>query len=303
MYRDGEGAIVLQNDVVRVVVAPDAGARAFVLEDLATGRNAFTMVGALRDDVSIAPPLSTTDRIGKYTRSFPAGFFNRAYDATIVADSRDAVVHLRYAAPDVVPAGARIERTLRLRPHSRAFEVTSDAAFAPGPRAAEQRLVEISSLVAGDPRGAASWIVLDPRPSAFARGPHAVEAAGAIALYDLRTTMLVALVWAPGSIEQASLDERADSAVARLQFAPGRHRSVYVVTSAPTAAAAATELARLQQDERAASEANATTAGEVAKWYTQSPQKRPSVSSCGFESHLPQIAGKAPRGSTETEAP
>ncbi len=30
--------------------------------------------------------------------------------------------------------------------------------------------------------------------------------------------------------------------------------------------------------------------GEVAKWYTQSPQKRPSESSCGFESHLPHAS-------------
>ena len=50
--------------------------------------------------------------------------------------------------------------------------------------------------------------------------------------------------------------------------------------------------AQLRQAERAWVAANpppGSEDGEVAKRYTQSPQKRPSESSCGFESHLPQM--------------
>ncbi len=71
LYEDGMPAFVLQNALVRIVVSPQAGARAFAFEDLASGDNAFTSVGALRDDVALEPPLSTADRIAKYTHDFP----------------------------------------------------------------------------------------------------------------------------------------------------------------------------------------------------------------------------------------
>jgi hypothetical protein len=93
VYRDGESEVVLDNGLVRLVVTPAAGARAFVFEDDVTGRSIFTSVGAMRDDVALEPPLSTTDRIAKYTHEFPAGMFNRDYDAGIAQSGARAVAH------------------------------------------------------------------------------------------------------------------------------------------------------------------------------------------------------------------
>ncbi len=61
VYGDGADAIVLENALVRVIVAPNAGARGFVFEDKLTHRSVFTTVGAMRDDVKVEPPPSTTD--------------------------------------------------------------------------------------------------------------------------------------------------------------------------------------------------------------------------------------------------
>ena len=151
VYRDGSQALVLDNGIVRVVVAPDAGARAFVFEDLASGRSVFTSVGAMRDDVAIEPPLSTTDRIARYTHDFPAGMFNRPYATTVDASGPSARASVRYDAPDVLPNGMMFERTIALEPDARAFEVDERATFASGSaRLDAQRAVSVSSLSVGN---------------------------------------------------------------------------------------------------------------------------------------------------------
>ena len=287
LYRDGEGTVTLENGLVRIIAAPNAGGRAFAFEDETTHRNVFTTVGALRDDVATQPPLSTTDRIGKYTRTFPAGFFNRPYAATILDDPHDALVQLQYHAPDVVPDGALFERMLRLRPHSRTLEVQSRACFGTAAAAASQRAVTVSSIVAGDPRDPTAWVTLDPLPAPFHPGTTLGAASNGFGLYDAASGDLVAVTWGAHDVEDAQLQERRDSAVVRLVFTPHPVTVGYTFMTVSSLAAAREALQKLRQ-ERGVAEANLTNAGEVAKWYTQSPQKRPSESSCGFESHLPQ---------------
>ena len=91
LYREGNDAVILANALVRVVISPQAGARAFIFEDRATKHSIFTTVGAMRDDVTPEPPLSTSDRIAKYTHQFPAGTFNRNYDVETLASGERAV--------------------------------------------------------------------------------------------------------------------------------------------------------------------------------------------------------------------
>ena len=70
-------------------------------------------------------------------------------------------------------------------------------------------------------------------------------------------------------------------------LAPGWRRVTYALARVSSAA----EAQAFVEAERAWVAANPgpiSEDGEVAKRYTQSPQKRPSESSCGFESHLPQ---------------
>ena len=230
---------------VRVVVAPDAGARAFVFEDLASGRGVFTSVGAMRDDVAIEPPLSTTDRIAKYTHDFPAGTFNRPYAATIDASGPSARVTVRYAAPDVLPNGATFERTIALDPNSRAFDVAERASFARGPAALEaQRAVSVTSLSVGNGIDMSTRRILAPDASTFVAGSAVRVASGnAFGYYDTATRELVTLAWRSADVEDATILERRYSIVARLTLAPdGVRRMRYEYTYARDIDAARAEL-------------------------------------------------------------
>lgn len=215
VYRDGYPCVVLENDLVRVIVSPAAGGRAFVFEDKARARNAFDTIGALRDDVLAQPPASPTDRIAKYTHQFPAGFFNRPYAATIVASGKRAVVRFRYDAPDAYPNGAVFERTLTLEPRTRAFAVDANATFAGNDDVARaQREVIVSSLTAGDPRAPQtvrvlpSGVALAPAAPAPLSTPAADDPRSGVGLYDAASHDLVVEAWsdvpdgtAPGVVQ------------------------------------------------------------------------------------------------------
>ena len=106
-------AITLQNAVARVVIAPNAGARAFVFEDLSTHRNVFTTIGAARDDVAAPPSPSPRDYIAPYTHPLAAGTFNRVYacvQRTLFS------VRCTYDAPDLGPSPVHFEKTFTLDP-------------------------------------------------------------------------------------------------------------------------------------------------------------------------------------------
>jgi amino acid transporter len=240
VYRDGASAFVLDNGIVRVAVVPQAGARAFVFEDDATGRNVFTTVGALRDDVAIEPPLSTTDRIAKYTHQFPAGTFNRKYAATIEALGPAARASFTYDAPDVVPNGARFERTLSLPRGSHAFTAIVRAAF-PGAAANDpQRAVSVTSLAVGDGTDMSTRRVLAPAAVAFASDTTLhVTTGDALGYYDVATHELATIAWRRGDVEDAAIEERRDSIVTRLRLARTPEcRLRYATNAAPDASAA-----------------------------------------------------------------
>jgi hypothetical protein len=154
-------------------VALDAGAR-IVGYRVRTARagacssNAFTSVGGLRDDVFEQNPPSPTDRIAKYTNTFPAGMFNRPYRAATPAGANPLT--LTYDAPDVVPHGAHFARTIALDARGR-LTLELSATF---PNSAIQRLVDISSFPA------TGEAVIDERPHGDVRfrlpdGKHVVS--------------------------------------------------------------------------------------------------------------------------------
>jgi hypothetical protein len=131
VYHDGSPTYVLDNGRVRIVISADAGARAFLFEDLHTQRNAFTSIGALRDDVATPLPPSPRDYIAAYTHPFPAGTFNRSYACAIEHAGASALLRCRYQAPDLAATPVRFEKTVVLGPNATAFTVrlraTADA--------------------------------------------------------------------------------------------------------------------------------------------------------------------------------
>jgi len=216
---DGYPRVTLTNGLVSVTLAPNAGARAFAFvasTDRCSGQNVFTTVGALRDDAAIQPPLSTTDRIGKYTRSFPAGMFNRAYTVEHRAKSAAAAsATLSYDAPDVVPNGARFERTVTVKAAEPGFTVAGRVAFGAAAGAAAQRAVRYDSF---DTRGATT---LDDRAN------------GAVGFFHADAHCVAIVAWPVDDVEDARLMPENTSTVVRLQFAPDREtRTRYMLDSA-----------------------------------------------------------------------
>jgi hypothetical protein len=276
VFGEGFDAVVMQNDALRFVLVPGGGARSPILEDLADDANAFDATGALRDDVSIPPPPSTSDRIGRWTRSYPAGTFDRAYATTIVRSAALAVVTERYAAPDLVRGRACFARTISVAPRTARVVVDQTDTF---PDAPDERGVVLDALVgrlaldgdtppAGDPTAP-----VDLHPE---RGGIVVLTAGGVEA--------TAVSWLPDEVLAARWEPHRSNGTLRLTLAPGTVRTTYALSRVDSPAAAA----RFGEAERGWVAANpAAVRGEVAKRYTQSPQKRPSESSCGFESHLP----------------
>jgi amino acid transporter len=239
VYGEGEPALVLENALVRIVVAPNAGARAFVFEDKRTRANVFTSVGAMRDDVSTQPPPSTSDRLGAWTHAFAAGTFNRPYSVRIVSDDSNARAVVTYDAPDVVPSGANFERTIALAPDARTFTV--DERFV----AADQRLVSTTSLAVGDALHSASWSVLAPDPRPFRAGSRiAVTSSGAVGLFDSASHMLATIAWDPSGVQGVDLIQKDFSVIVRTSFAAGEtHRLTYGFTYAASVDEAQEQLA------------------------------------------------------------
>ena len=238
------GAVVLQDARVRVVVSARAGGRAFVFEDLAHKTNAFTTVGALRDDVSLQSPPSITDRIAAFTHTFPAGMFNRPYD---VRHSATRSVALTYTAPDVLPAGARFEKVLSLPASGDTLEVR-ERLVPLGPDL-RQRLVVLSSLAIGA-TNTNPWrgpLLVASGTSVRSKTVYALSATEPFALYDPRTREFVEVRWAAGAVTSARLEVEDRHAVLRLRYAPGWQTTWYTYAYLPSLAAAR---ARLVPDAR-----------------------------------------------------
>ena len=123
--RDAATEWVLENERLRLIVSPEDGGRAIAIVDKITGTNLTTMVGAFRD--LFASPDNPTKAASGQLRDIT---FNRAYHAEWVLTSGGAqktasnhalskaqdnpAVRLTYLAPEVGPAGAKIEKTVRL---------------------------------------------------------------------------------------------------------------------------------------------------------------------------------------------
>jgi hypothetical protein len=294
-FDDGASEVVLQNEVARALIVPDGGARAPVFElmppsqraprDGSFPENAFDATGALRDDALLQPPPSTTDRIALYTHSYPAGTFNRTY---AVSGAHDGSVRLSADVPDIIPGGAHFERIVSLLPGTARLTVDEAVLFGAGPSCENQRGVVLSALaVDPDARGAPRrTLFVDAAPVTAAEtlaAPHGValiENAG-------NARFVLAVSWRPGDVESASWQPQRSNGTLRLVLAPGWRRVTYALSRVDTLAAAVA-FVEAERAWVAANPAPSSEDGEVAKRYTQSPQKRPSESSCGFESHLPQ---------------
>ncbi len=123
VYRDGEPTFVLDNGLVRAVVAADAGARVLLFQRDDVQRNLIPTIGALRDDVAAPPSPSPRDYIAAYTHPIAAGTFNRAYACTPKSDR----LICTYTAPDLAPTPVHFEKTFELDGGTLAVSLRADA--------------------------------------------------------------------------------------------------------------------------------------------------------------------------------
>jgi fructoselysine transporter len=213
----GDATITLANARVAAIIVPNGGARlvAFVPTDGSPVRfNAVNAAGALRDDVLIQPPLSTTDRIAKYTHAYPAGTFNRPYRVTIVrASGASAIVRFTYDAPDIA-GGMHVEKTVRLDAGATRLVVDDRVRF--GHAATAQRAIALSALAV--PPDA----VVEQTPSYLAwDGNYAISVA-----------------WAPLGVDRAIWTRYGSNGTLTLVAAGTTLRTTYALTAASTKPAA-----------------------------------------------------------------
>ena len=109
----------LESERLRLILSPAAGGRVMALMDKSAGTNWVSSVGGLRDFFSFyeQPPGIRPER----ARGI-GGLHNRAYHAEILeaggSPGGTAALRLSYVAPEVLPAGARVAKTLRLNPET-----------------------------------------------------------------------------------------------------------------------------------------------------------------------------------------
>ncbi len=121
---DGEPTYTLQNENVVAIISANAGAGSIYFGSRPEGANAFTTIGALRDDVQTPPTPSPRDYIAKYTHPIETGTFNRPYLCTPSTNAGVATLRCTYDAPDLGPVSVHFEKTYTLAPDSRELVVT-----------------------------------------------------------------------------------------------------------------------------------------------------------------------------------
>jgi amino acid transporter len=216
-FGSGGATVTLANDRAVAIVAPDGGARLVVFasrRDLPF--NAVNATGALRDDVLLQPPPSVTDRIAKYTHSYPAGTFNRAYRTDIIsASGTEAVVRFRYDAPDIA-GGAHFEKIVRLAADATRLVIDERVTFGDGVPA--QRALTLSALAVP--------------PSAH------IETEPTFVGWDTRHAISVA--WNSGTLDHATWTPYGSNGTLTLVAAGSALRTTYAIARAPSLAAART---------------------------------------------------------------
>jgi hypothetical protein len=108
--RDGAKEWVFESTGLRLIVSPESGGSALAFVDKYSGFSLMSSAGALRDAFSFNGSRSgqSSERTrGRY------GLFNRAYAAEWLDESGHPALRMRYDAPDVLPAGASIEKTVQ----------------------------------------------------------------------------------------------------------------------------------------------------------------------------------------------
>jgi len=218
--RDGFADYILENPYLRVIIYPHAGARSFALIRKDTNASAFTSIGAMRDLFQVQmPDPPDQSQLPEWTRHGIPGMHNRHYRGRITQESGEyAEVHLSYDAPDVAPAGALLERTVRLAGSSRFVAVTY--AISPRDRNGDQGYLNLNSVALGSMEDENATVLLGGKGSTMPlkkRTQGTIAGAAWIALASRDGKELFGISWNPGEFESVGYDRRDYSLMLQLQ--------------------------------------------------------------------------------------
>jgi hypothetical protein len=221
--RDGFDDYVLENEHLRLIVSPNAGARAFALINKRTGQNVFTSVGGLRDKFVELDPADPTRNARRRRGMY--GTFNRPYAAEIVEGmGKRVTLKLRYDAPDVYPAGVQIERAIALNAGDEFFTV--DYRITPNAKTVDgkQAFWSASSIVVGDPNLKAKGFVAADGAFDFSAaktrtlGVQGGQGGWIGAMVAEGNTF--AVLWRAGEVGAAEVEMKDFSSLLNLKFKP-----------------------------------------------------------------------------------
>src|SRR5262245_56094535 len=221
MDGDGFDDYVMENDNLRLIISPNAGARSFALINKRTGANVFTSVGGLRDkfvELDLQNPARNPRRKpGMY------GAFNRTYTAEIKEGmGKRVTLNLGYDAPDVYsawPSGGRIERVIALNAGDEHFTV--DYRVTPKDVDGKQAFWSSNSITVGDP-------VVKARHFAAAEGEfdftamktQALGVSGGWVAARISNAETFAVIWRPNEVNTADVEMKDFSSFINLKFKP-----------------------------------------------------------------------------------
>ncbi|HEX8998327.1 MAG TPA: beta-galactosidase [Blastocatellia bacterium] len=218
--RDGFDDYVLENEFLRLIVSPNAGARSFALINKRTGANVFTSVGGLRDKFVELDPADPTRNPRRKRGAY--GTFNRPYSAEIVAGmGKQAVLKLAYNAPEVYPAGAFIERSIVLQGGEEFFTV--EYRITPGEKTVDgkQAFWTADSIVVGDPANQARRFLTEGNGFDFAATrTRALPIAGGWLAAPLSPENTFALLWRADEVQTAEVEMKEFSSLLNVKFKP-----------------------------------------------------------------------------------
>jgi hypothetical protein len=217
--RDGFNEYILENERIRLIVFPRAGARSFVFARKDTGQSAFTSIGGMRDLFHAQmPDPPGQDKLPAWTRHGIPGMHNRPYQARVVQDSgRFVELHLSYDAPDVAPKGAHLSRTIRLEGNADFVDVRYT--IIPREPGGEQRYINLNSVAIGSMDDESSTVLRSDRGPEIGlrkRISGSVEGASWVALASRDGRDFIGMSWAPGAIQAVSYDRRDFSLLLQL---------------------------------------------------------------------------------------
>jgi beta-galactosidase GanA len=218
--RDGFEDYVLENENLRLIISPNAGARAFALINKRTGANVFTSVGGLRDKFVELDPQDPTRNPRRKRGVY--GTFNRQYSAEIKEGMGSrAVLALSHDAPDVYPAGARVERAVVLNAGAEHFTV--DYRVTPSAKTTDgkQSFWSSNSIAAGDPNNKARRFVASDGPFDFAPAKsRSLNVSSGWVAAQISDKETFGVFWREPEVGAAEIEMKDFSSVVNVKFKP-----------------------------------------------------------------------------------